>query len=129
MTRLTDSDGNQTDLAYDRIGRKISETDPKGKTLAYSYDAASNLTAITDRLGRKREFVYDAADRLTTEQWKTGTTTLRAINFGYNDADQLITVSDPDSSYTFNYDAAGRLATVENRINGSGTPLVPDVLL
>ncbi len=45
---------------------------------------------------------------------------------GYCDAaDQLSSVSDPDSTYAFTYTAAGELATVNN----SGTPGVPQITL
>jgi YD repeat-containing protein len=125
VTRVTDPYGNQTDFNYDRLGRTTRETDPKGEPIRYDYDAASNLTRITDREGRKREFVYDAADRLTTERWKTGAATVRTISYGYNDADELVSASDPDSSYAFTYYATGWLKTVNN----AGTPLVPQVLL
>jgi YD repeat-containing protein len=137
---VRDASGNLTQFAYDAIGRLIMEVDPTMYNSEYAYDAAGNLTSIRDRLLRRREFVYDAADRLTTERWKAsinaGGATLRTIDYAYNDANELISVSDrdvvngvpvspPRSSLAFSYDAAGRLATVNN----AGTPQVPNVLL
>ena len=66
-----------------------------------------NLVSKTDRNNRVTQFVYDDLDRLTSEQWKDGAnTTLRAFTYEYDAASRLTTAFDPDSSYTYSYDAA-----------------------
>ncbi|MEM7476403.1 MAG: hypothetical protein AAF483_15525, partial [Planctomycetota bacterium] len=55
----------------------------------------------------------------------TGGTLLRSFDFAYDKAGQLLSASDPDSSYTYTYDNLGQVLTVDN----GGTAGVPQVVL
>ena len=55
----------------------------------------------------------------------SGGTAIYTIAYAYDAADELLTASDPDSSYTFTYDGDGDALTADN----NGTPGVPDVIL
>jgi YD repeat-containing protein len=124
-TAVTDPANNVTRYTYDLAGRLAQEIDSLNLTTSYGYDPAGNVTSIMDRRGWQRQFDYDADDRLTAERWYTGVSLVRSMAFSYNLAGDLLSASDPDSSYTFSYDAAGRPITVDN----SGTPSVPRVVL
>ena len=93
------------------------------------YDEEGNLALTIDRNGRRREFDYDHAGRLIEEQWFTseasGGDLVRTIEFTYDAVGNMLTATDPDSTYTFAYDALNRLHTVDN----AGTPGAPNVVL
>ncbi|MGE3804743.1 MAG: RHS repeat domain-containing protein, partial [Gemmataceae bacterium] len=89
------------------------------------YDAVSNIVAITDRNGRTRTFDHDALDRMTRESWLDGTSVVRTLDFTYDAIGNMLTASDPDSSYAFTYDAVNRVTSVDN----AGTPLLPHLVL
>ncbi|MGQ5525422.1 FG-GAP-like repeat-containing protein, partial [Chitinimonas sp. PSY-7] len=61
------SEDKTTAYAYDKAGRRISETvDPNGLKLTthFEYDAAGNVVAKRDANGNATRFAYDAANRL-----------------------------------------------------------------
>ena len=126
LTTLRDAVGNTTSYGYDALYRLTIETDAVGAQTLMTYDAVGNLVIRVDRNGRGTNFAYDALNRPTQEQWLDDTNTpLRSIDYTYDAASQLITVSDPDSVYGYTYDAAGRVTSVTN----DGTPDVPEVTL
>jgi RHS repeat-associated protein len=113
---------NRTTFAYDPRNRLINETDPLGNITTYEYDAVDNLIAQTDRNNRRTEFTYDEIDRLLSEFW-IGTD--QAINYTYDKASNLLSVTDQFSSLAFTYDNRDRLITEAN----TGTPNAPNVVL
>lgn len=126
LTQLTDPVGNDTIFVYDALNRLVSETNELGDTRFLVYDAVGNLIQITDRNQRVRAFTYDELNRQTEEQWQDALgNTERMIAFTYDAVGQLLTATDPDSTFAYTYDAAGRLTTVDT----TGTPGVPDVVL
>jgi RHS repeat-associated protein len=129
LLSLTDAANNVTTYSYDELDRLATETitvDSTDLTRTYGYDAASNLTSLIDRNGREHSYDYDELNRQTQEHWLDDQANLlRTISFGYDAASQLTSASDPDSTYTYTYDLAGRLETVDN----TGTPGVPAVVL
>lgn len=85
---------------------------------AFSYDAAANLTGVSGD-GITLTLQHDLAGRVTQETAHYGTFAL-ANHYTYYDNGALKTFRGPDSvTYTYTYDSAGRLATVD--IPGQGT--------
>ena len=126
QTSLTDPVGNQTTFGYDAANRLTTSTDPLGHSSSYAYDAAGEETGTTDRDGRQTTFGYDLAGRRISETWLNGQgQAIRTISSSYDAAGDLTVESEPDSVYTYSYDTAGRLASVDNQ----GTPGVPHVRL
>jgi YD repeat-containing protein len=126
IIELTDPVGNKTTYTYDPRNRLKTDTNQLNLTRTYVYDAASNRTQVTDRNGIIRTFTYDNLNRQTAENWLNNTGgAIRTTSFVYDAADQLVRVSDPDSSYDFSYDLLGRRVGVDN----IGTPGVPRVVL
>jgi RHS repeat-associated protein len=124
LVTLTDPALNATHYAYDALNRRTSETNSLGFSRTYTYDAVGKPTAMTDRDGRTRRFVYDSLDRQTDEQWLDGGGLVtRTIHRVFNAASQLVSVTDPDSTLSYGYDADGRMTSVSNL----GTPGIPTV--
>ncbi|MEG3838505.1 RHS repeat-associated core domain-containing protein, partial [Microcoleus sp. Z1_C3] len=123
---ITDPLQNKTTFTYDPKNRLKTETNQLNKTRTFEYDKANNRTKITDRNNRVRSFTYDALNRETAENWLDNTgTPIRSITSTYDAADQLTSVTDPDSTYKFSYDLKGRQIGIDN----TGTPGVSNVLL
>ena len=123
---LTDPVGNETSYVFDALDRLIQETDPLGNITTYVYDAVGNLTEQIDRLDRRIEFVYDERDRLTAELWYTADGTLiETSTYTYDIFNNLLTASDAESSYAYEYDVLNRLTRSDN----AGTPDAPNVIL
>jgi len=125
LLSVTDPVGNVTTFEYDTLQRLITRTDPLGNATTFSYDAVGNQIEAIDRNGRRRTFDYDGLNRLTAENWFEGVTQVRTIGFTYDLFGNLLTQTDPDSSYTFTYDVLNRVTSVDN----AGTPNIPNLIL
>lgn len=122
---------DQTSWDYDYLERVKTETDPLNSQRKYKYDAALNLSEVEDRIERVTKYGYDAAHRLKTETWfdnPSAPTADRTINYAYNQAGQLIGVTDRDASsaaigadYTYSYDGMGRTSQSTADLVGLGT--------
>ena len=91
----------------------------------YAYDAVGNLQQYIDRNGAVRSFTYDAANRQIAETWLDHGLGIRTIQYIYDPAGNLTSAADPDSVYSFRYDADNRLTEADN----VGTPRAPHLLL
>ena len=143
----TDGDGRSTTYAHDAADEPTTTTRPDGTTersdywpdgtvnhrydganaaTAYGYDPLGRPTTITDALGRTTTVGYDPAGNRISRQDpggncsatpKTGCTT-----FGYDDADQLKTVTYSDATTpnvtNVDYDGDGRRTAMTD---GTGT--------
>jgi RHS repeat-associated protein len=126
QTAIIDPDGNTTFYTYNNMGEEVKEINSAGGTWTYQYDGNGNLISTNDADGRTTDYTYNALNQVTAEDWiGSGGSVIYSIQYTYNDQDQRETVSDPDSSYTYTYNAAGEVASVDN----TGTPNVPDVVL
>ena len=122
LTSVIDPVENETTFTYDARNRLISETDPLGNTMTFNYDAVDNLISQTDRNNRVTEFDYDDIDRLITENWVGDE---QVINYNYDKASNLTSVTDKFSSLAYTYDNRDRVLSVDN----AGTPNAPNVVL
>ncbi len=122
LKTVDDPDGNITTYTYDAANELTSVANPMGFTSSNYYDAGGELTTMTDANGRTLTYSYDAVGRKTGETWVGGNYT---ATWTYDAAGNLKTAQDSYSSYSYGYDAANRLTTVDN----SGTPGVPHVIL
>lgn len=129
MVAVYDGNGNPTQVTeqysgptgpqvetktYDAFDRLESVTDPRGKTLRHLYDAAGNRTALTDPDGLVTRYAYDELNRLV------GVTTAAGVaQYTYLRDSRLQSVAYPNGvQSTQTYDAAGRIATVDNEPPG-----------
>lgn len=109
---VTDPENNVTDYDYDDFGRlrKVTSTDT-GVT-ACAYDEADNMKTKTDANGVTVNYSHDASDRLTDIEFPDSS---QNIGFVYDEASavygkgRLTSVNDPTGSYSYKYDAFGRV--------------------
>lgn len=110
LTAITDANGNITSYLYDQLGRSVKEADPLGNSTAYAYDARNNPVSKTDANGDTINFSYDANGRLLKKSYPDGT----EETFIYDAKGNLVTATNKHISYTFSYDAAGRVKSVSD---------------
>ncbi|MCA9213548.1 MAG: Ig-like domain-containing protein [Planctomycetales bacterium] len=126
LASLTDPVGNTTTFEYDALQRLIVRRDPLLNETRYDYDEEGNLVEILDRVGRFRQFEYDELNRQTSEHWLAPDEShVRTISSTYDPVDNLLTQSDPNSSYTWTYDELNRVISEDN----SGAPGLPHVVM
>ncbi|HEY7310953.1 MAG TPA: RHS repeat-associated core domain-containing protein [Gemmataceae bacterium] len=121
LTALTDPDNNTTSYTYDQVHELTRMTDPLGHSTTYAYQGGL-LTSTTDRDGRTINYGYDPLNRLSSETWVGGNYT---ATYNYDPGGNLTMASDPFSSYSYGYNEANQLTSVDN----AGTPGVPHVVL
>ncbi|MBI3399066.1 MAG: RHS repeat-associated core domain-containing protein, partial [Deltaproteobacteria bacterium] len=110
LTSITDAKGHTTTYQYDTKGRLTKETDYLGNVIAYTYDAKGNLVSKRDANGSTIQYAYDQLNRLTKKTYPDTT----QETYMYNLQGSLSYVSNQYISYTFSYDAKGRLLTVKD---------------
>jgi RHS repeat-associated protein len=140
LVKFTDRKGQVTTYQYDGLNRRTfvgfgTVGGPKGSTysssITYTYDAGNRVTKLVDTRGGTITRGYDGLDRLTNETapnaprggivytydnadrratMKVGS--LSPVVYGYNNANQLTSVTQGTSSVGLDYDAAGRPKTL-----------------
>ncbi|MEZ6096041.1 MAG: hypothetical protein R3C03_17755 [Pirellulaceae bacterium] len=118
------------DPLYDDLSGANADTNTGAEHVRVTaYDGEGNQSKTIDRNGRRREFVYDQAGRLLTELWfAAGTGDLvETISFRYDSLGNMLTATDSNSNYLFDYDELNRLTSVDN--NPDGTLDLPRVIL
>ncbi|MDD4860838.1 MAG: toxin TcdB middle/N-terminal domain-containing protein, partial [Smithellaceae bacterium] len=68
LIKVTDAQGNVSQIWYDSAGRKIKMDDPDMGVWTYEYDLLGNLIKQTDAKNQVLEFSYDDLNRLTGKQ-------------------------------------------------------------
>ncbi|MEW9573851.1 DUF6531 domain-containing protein [Rhodanobacter sp. Si-c] len=140
VTRTTDTNGINTDLAYTPrgwlasrtvggaqtsfgytpYGAVSSVTDPDGVTTTYGYDAAHRLVKITDAQGNYLQYTLDAAGDKTAEQvYDASGTVHQSLSRTFNPLGQLTTVVDGLSHTVFNASATGSYDANGNLVQSS----------
>ncbi|MFH0731293.1 MAG: RHS repeat-associated core domain-containing protein [Candidatus Omnitrophota bacterium] len=129
LTKVTDAQGNITQIFYDSLGRKTKMLDPDMGEWSYKYDAVGNLVEQTDAKGQKIEFSYDELNRLKT---KTYQQTVLCV-YEYDDPNlpnskgRLCKVTYYNTDHTsggsteFFYDELGREVQTKKTVLGTGT--------
>ena len=123
LSSVIDARGAATIYSYNNrhLVNGISYTAPPGSGIAvpsavtYAYDAAGNRTSMFDGLGSVT-YSYDSLSRMTSETRNISqpTTPLTySINYQYNLAGQLTSITDPNNKI-INYmrDSVGRLSAI-----------------
>jgi YD repeat-containing protein len=119
----------------------LTETNQLGFSRSHGYDAVGNQIEMfvgaaspqETRSGRKIVYGYDALNRRTSESWlDANAQSISLHSYSYNALGNLITAilstrgyaNEPDSKYSYGYDALNRLVTLDN----AGTNGVPTVI-
>ncbi|MDR1633030.1 MAG: FG-GAP-like repeat-containing protein, partial [Dysgonamonadaceae bacterium] len=94
-----------TSFGYDSYGRRTSINDPSAGNRSFGYDAAGNTNRETDADGRVKNMTYDACNRLISITLPEFSTL-----YAYNADGQLSSErSNNSTSRTYQYDTYGRL--------------------
>jgi RHS repeat-associated protein len=112
LSSITDPLNRVVGFSRDNAGRLTQQTLPDARVISYGYNANGNLTAVTPPGRPAHLFAYNNVDLLSsyTPPAVSGT---GATQFVYNLDRQLTTITRPDSlTLNFAYDAAGRLQTL-----------------
>lgn len=110
ITALTDANQNQTSWEYDIAARLQREIPATGDPIRYDYTAANLVWhAYNDRTNAViLTNVYDARGRLARRDYADGG--WETYTYGPNGL--LASAANQNTSYTYAYDAAGRILTV-----------------
>lgn len=115
LTQQVSPDTGTTTYAYDAPGRRISRTDARGIQVVYAYDALSRMKSATAS-GQSQTFTWDnctnGKGRLCKVTDPTG-----SVSYGYTQKGQVASQSsvfpaNGSASFSYTYDAAGRLAGI-----------------
>lgn len=127
LTRTVDPSGLKlvTRYAYDAMGEKISETDPRGIVTETAWDRAGRMLSVTvdpSGVNLKTMYAYDLAGNLLTVTEGAGSATARTTQYHYDTlgrrTQQVLDPSGLAITTTFAYDANGNLAS---RVEAAGT--------
>lgn len=131
LAEETDAAGNSITYTYDPKGNLIQKQNPNNTTVNYQYDALDrlvhrgyngnadnyqydangNLTRASNN-NLTMTFSYDGNNRMTG---KTAVDWGKTILYGYDDADNRSSMTDPDGGQTsYRYDANNRLTRITN---------------
>ncbi len=153
LTEVTNPLGNLTQISYAPGGLREHVVDSNGSVWEFSYDTHGNVAAISfpsqpagsgisvvehfehdslgrlrrrvDRMERVTEYQYDAAGRLVQELWSfvADPSSVRAIQYAYDDAGSLQAVDGPDTEWELAYTAIGELESfTTGAVGGTATP-------
>jgi len=130
LDTVTDSLNRVVRFDYDNASRVTSQTLPDNRVVSYTYDGNGNLTSVIPPSRPAHGFGYTPVDlvsnytppdvaagaNVTTYQYnfdRQSTLITRpdgqTIDFGYNSAGRLSTITTPSGPYTYGYDSAGRV--------------------
>ena len=99
---MTDPLANQWQYAYDQRGRLNQVTYPSGATQARTLDGAGNVTAKTYSQGPTLNYTHDDLDRMLTAN---------SLSFTYNATGQVLSTTNPGTTFDATYDDGGRILT------------------
>ncbi|MCF7831090.1 hypothetical protein K9M41_03815, partial [Candidatus Gracilibacteria bacterium] len=117
LIRIMDTLGNEKNLTYDLLGRKLSEeelhtfNDDTFGVWSYEYDENNNVISITDAREQVTNFTYDSLDRVMTEDFvgEEEIETTYTYDEGDNGIGRLSNVSFLGGEKDFTYDPLGRV--------------------
>lgn len=115
LLKITDAKQRFVAYTYDSQGRRSSLTTETDHRVYYEYDTKGRLAKLTDKNSQLQvAYSYDTDGRLSKETNGNGTYTL----YGYNMADQLISITNYSATGSINsyanytYDALGQQSSV-----------------
>jgi len=112
VTKYTDTRGNTLKYAFDAVGNLVTLTYPDDKQVHYEYDAASQLVKVTDWANRITEYAYDKNGRLISTLRPNGTQMTRVYDDAgqlKQQKDIVVATDEVISQFDFSYDAAGNI--------------------
>ncbi|MGH7962952.1 MAG: DUF6531 domain-containing protein, partial [Candidatus Binatia bacterium] len=125
LIRFTDRKGQATTFVYDGLNRRTKATYHDASTTTYTYDGGNRLTQANDALsgavlwsydgldrvlaeGTNQEIVYYTYDKAGRRKSMVQTITGQTLNYHYDNADRLTSLTQGASMVSFGYDDANR---------------------
>jgi len=106
LTQLTDEASQNFTFGYDIVNRLTSKTLPNGVTMTFDYDGMSRLTRLKDATSTAtlfdRQYQYNPANQIAQIAEPSQTR-----NFGYDNIDRLISMTNGTSNESYNFDSVG----------------------
>ncbi|MEJ7768133.1 MAG: SpvB/TcaC N-terminal domain-containing protein, partial [Chitinophagaceae bacterium] len=129
LIKVTDDQNNLITMAYDQLGRKISETQPDAGTTNYKYDLAGNLAEKTlanlQSGGKGIKYTYDheRLSKITYPQNPQNNVTMAygAAGATFFRAGRLVTQQDGSGTQEFFYNPLGAIVKNVRVINLPGS--------
>jgi RHS repeat-associated protein len=115
LVKVTDAEGNETEMHYDGLGHKDWMDDPDMGHWDYGYDPAGNLTEQTDARGCTIAFTYDPLNRVETKSYARCTGDPGPVTYYYDgeeygySIDRLTRMTDDSGATAYHYDERGRV--------------------
>jgi RHS repeat-associated protein len=114
--------GGSWTFERDTQGHPTRIVDPRGTETFQTWTTTGEMTSRTEADGRTISFVFDAAKRVSSESWSAPGA--RTVTYTWDDADRLLSASDPDAVLTLSYDPIGRLESVQTAPTGGPRSVV-----
>jgi RHS repeat-associated protein len=112
LDTVTDPLGRSAGFGYDAAGRVTRQTLPDGREIAYAYDAKGNLISLTPPGKPGHLFHYTSIDQMA-EYKPPQVANAGSTLYDYNLDKDLVKITRPDGQrLDFGYDSAGRLSTL-----------------
>ncbi|MCL5994893.1 MAG: DUF6443 domain-containing protein [Chloroflexi bacterium] len=139
LTRVTDAEGNITQIQYDNFALKSQMDDPDMGVWHYGYDALGRITRQDDARGTRLCFYYDAVGRIKGKLYQmnsiacpsdpgyAGYTQRYYYDEGGAAAYALgkrTSIANSDDTTAWTYDTRGRVVTETKSISGAPIPFV-----
>ncbi|MDE1461737.1 RHS repeat-associated core domain-containing protein [Spartinivicinus poritis] len=104
----------QATYTYDDFGRKLTASNALGHTNKFEYDEHSNLIKSTDAEGQITLYQYDESGLLKSQRTQPDSDNELYQTYQYNRWGQLLRIANNEMALRYGYDAAHRLAEVED---------------
>jgi RHS repeat-associated protein len=117
LTSVTDGREHATTMEYNEANQVKSQTDPLSRKRTWRYEvlAYGSLTEVTEPNGAVTRDEFNTQGLPTSVTHAYGTSLAATTTYEYNEADELIAVTDPDKHKTeYGYDSAGDLTSEKN---------------
>lgn len=109
LAKLVSPDGTFTTWQYDRLGRPVIATDPKGNVQRKKYNYFGQVLKVWERDGNIREFEYDGQGNVTQVKDKH-----YDVKFEYAQINWLKARTEAGTRVEFKYDTEGNLLGIIN---------------
>lgn len=107
-----DRRGKTWQFTYDKEDRLKNTVSPLARTTAQTWNTRGLLATIAEPSGQTTTFGYDGRGQVTSKVDAVGT-----VNYGLDNAGQLLTVTQGAATLTSTYHASGEVATYKNANN------------